>query len=192
MQQATAIVLCGGSSRRFGGTDKTRAPLHGESLLARLVRNLPAELEVVCVGPVRPLPRAVRWTREDPPGGGPLAGIAAALPHVHTPYVLLLAGDLPFAGEAAGLLLAALAAAADRVDGVRALDEDGEEQALLCAYRTERLRAAVPAGARDQGVRRTLAPLTCARIAVPPHAAWDVDTTADLDRAAAHRAYDEG
>lgn len=186
MPQATAIVLCGGQSRRFGGTDKTQAPVHGEPLLARLVRTLPPDWDVVCVGVARPLPRAVRWAREDPPGGGPVAGIAAGLAQVATPYVVLLAGDLPFAGEAAAALVAALAAEPTSVDGVRALDGEGEEQALLAAYRTARLRAAVPAGARDVGVRRTLAGLTCATLAVPAHAAWDVDTAEDLARVADH------
>lgn len=179
----TALVLCGGESRRFGGADKTFAPLRGVPLLALLVGALPTAWDVICVGPERPLPRAVRWTREQPPGGGPVAGIAAGLAEVDTTYVVLLAGDLPFAGQAAPLLVDALAGAPD-LDGVRALDEGGEEQALLAAYRTARLRAAVPAGARDLGVRRTLAGLRCGALAVPAHAAWDVDTAEDLTRAA--------
>lgn len=187
MPEVTAVVLCGGQSRRFGGTDKTRAMLGDESLLARLVRTLPTQWDLVCVGVQRPLPRAVRWTREQPPGGGPVAGIAAGLAEVATPYVVLLAGDLPFAGEAAATLIAALAAAPARLDGVRALDESGEEQALLAAYRTDRLRAVVPQEARDKSVRHTVAGLTCTGIAVPAHAAWDVDTAEDLARMTARQ-----
>lgn len=200
MAQVSAIVLCGGQSRRFGGVDKTRAVLGGSSLLDRLLTGLPTDWPVVCVGPERPLsvlldatldagpkpPRArtVVWAREDPPGGGPVAGIDAGLARVATPYVVLLAGDLPFAAEEAESLVAALRAAPATTDGVRALDEGGQEQPLLAAYRTARLRAAVPVGARDVGVRRTLAALSCATHPVPAHVARDVDTVADLARAA--------
>lgn len=186
MPDVTAILLCGGTSTRFGGGDKTAADLRGIPLLARLVRSLPAGWRVVCVGPERPLPRRVEWVREDPPGGGPLAGVAAGLAVTTTPYVVLLAGDQPFAGEAAGALVTALTCSDAESDGVRARDAQGEEQALLAAYRTDRLRAVVPPDARDLGVRRTLAPLTCTAVDVPAHAAWDVDTAADLTRAADH------
>ncbi|MCO5308337.1 MAG: nucleotidyltransferase family protein [Austwickia sp.] len=200
MADVTAVVLCGGRSRRFGGGDKTQAPLGGADVLARLLASLPTGWDVICVGPARPVPRPVRWVREEPPGGGPVAGIRAGLASMAletreagvvgpaTPYVVLLAGDLPFAGPAAAALVADLRAAPPEVDGVRALDEQGEAQALLAAYRTHRLLAAVPREARDLGVRRTLAGLTCRTRAVPAPAAWDVDTAADLDRAAQHLA----
>lgn len=192
MADVTAIVLCGGQSRRFGGADKTRAVLGGTSLLDRLLDGLPTDWPVVCVGPERPLDpepwrtpaRAVQWTREDPPGGGPVAGIDAGLARVGTPYVVLLAGDLPFGAVGVQPLVAALRAAPAATDGVRALDGAGEEQPLLAAYRTARLREAVPVGARDVGVRRTLRGLRCATQPVPAHAARDVDTVADLARAA--------
>ena len=184
MTEVTAIVLCGGRSRRFGGGDKTRADFGGEPMLARLVRGLPGDWAIVCAGPERPLPRQVAWAREEPPGGGPVAGLAAGLARVHTPYVVLLAGDLPFGAEAAPALVAALRAADPRLDGVRALDAGGEEQALLAAYRTARLAAVVPAGARDVSVRRTLAALACGALDVPARAAQDVDTVDDLRRLA--------
>lgn len=182
----TALVLCGGESSRFAGGDKTRADLGGLPLLTRLVAGLPGDWQVVCVGAPRPVGRAVTWAREEPPGGGPVAGIAAGIAAARSPYVVLVAGDLPFAAAAAPALVAALEAAGPSVDGARALDEGGEPQALLAAYRLAPLTTAVPADARDRGVRRTLASLTCIDVKVPAHACWDVDTEADLQRAAAH------
>src|SRR5699024_2806292 len=114
-----AIVLCGGTSRRMGGTDKTALPLGGATVLDHLLDALPADWPVVCAGVERPTRRKVGWTREDPPGGGPVAGIAAGLDAVaraaagadpatgiavEPVVVVVLAGDQPFAGPAAGEL----------------------------------------------------------------------------------------
>ena len=90
----TAVVLCGGTGRRFGG-DKTRADLGGASVLDRLLAGIPADWPVLCVGERRPTARAVTWLREDPPGGGPVAALAAALPRVDTPVLVALGGDMP-------------------------------------------------------------------------------------------------
>ncbi len=100
----TAIVLCGGRSRRFG-EDKTQAALHGRPVLDWLLDSLPGGWDVICVGHERPTTRAgVRWTREDPAGGGPVAALAAGLALVSAPTVVLLGGDMPFAGAAAARL----------------------------------------------------------------------------------------
>ena len=73
---ATALVLCGGGSRRMG-SDKTTATLGGATVLDHLLDGLPADWPLVVVGPERPTRRAVRWTRESPAGGGPVAAVAA-------------------------------------------------------------------------------------------------------------------
>jgi len=100
----TAIVLCGGRSRRFG-EDKTQAALHGRPVLDWLLDSLPGGWDVICVGHERPTTRAgVRWTREDPAGGGPVAALAAGLALVSAPTVVLLGGDMPFGGAAAARL----------------------------------------------------------------------------------------
>ena len=91
-----ALVLAGGQARRLGGVDKMAIPLGGRDLLDRVLDAVPDADRVVVVGPSRPLPRPVAWRREDPPGGGPVAAIAAGLPATSAPLVAVLAGDLPF------------------------------------------------------------------------------------------------
>ena len=177
----TAVVLCGGTGRRFGG-DKTRADLAGSPVLDHVLVGLPSDWPVVCVGEPRPTGRPVSWCREDPPGGGPVAAIAAALPHVQSPVVVVLGGDMPYAaGPAPGL--AAHLAEGPALDAVLGRDGGGRRQPLLAAYRTEALRTAVPQPAAGTPLMRLRDSLRTLVVALPEGAALDVDTTADLDRA---------
>jgi molybdopterin-guanine dinucleotide biosynthesis protein A len=180
--KVTAVVLCGGESRRFG-TDKTRAELGGSPVLDTLVTSLPPEWAVLCVGPERPVGReGVAWTREDPPGGGPVAGVAAALALVATPVTVLLGGDMPFAGPVAARLAARLGAEAE-ADAVAGVDGSGHVQPLLAAYRTGALRAAVPDQPAGTPLRRLLDGLGLVATRVPERASLDVDTPGDLAEA---------
>lgn len=179
---STAVVLCGGESRRFG-SDKTRADLRGVTVLDALLSSLPSAWVVLCVGPERPTTRAgVRWTREDPPGGGPVAGLAAALAEVATPVTVLLGGDMPYAGPVAVELAAALPDVPD-ADAVAGVDGEGRVQPLLAAYRTAALRAALPEEPAGTPLRRLLDRLRVHGVAVPAHASQDIDTPEDLERA---------
>jgi molybdopterin-guanine dinucleotide biosynthesis protein A len=190
---AVAVILAGGGSRRWGGVDKTAARLAGLPVLAHVIGGLPPGMPAIVVAgvdhPVARLtdPARVRWTREEPPGGGPVAGLAAAaalLPE-GTAAVVLLAGDLPFAGSAVPRLLDRLSGS--DVQAVLGIDAQGRPQPLLAAYRAQALSAALtadgapPAGRSLQGVlrglRRVLLPVTAEE-------AFDLDTPADL--AAAH------
>jgi molybdopterin-guanine dinucleotide biosynthesis protein A len=177
----TAVVLCGGEGRRFG-SDKTRAVLGDATLLDHLLAELPAAWPVFCVGEQRVTARGVTWCREEPPGGGPVAGVAAALPLVDTPLVVLLGGDMPYAGGPARAL-------ADRLRGesaaevVAARDRDGHVQPLLAAYRTDALRAALPSRPAGIPLMRLLDGLRELTVTVPSPASLDVDTPADLDEA---------
>jgi molybdopterin-guanine dinucleotide biosynthesis protein A len=92
------LVLTGGSSRRFG-VDKATLLVDGERLADRALRVLGTVASPVLeVGPAHGTADAVR---EDPPGGGPLAAVAAGwdtLSGASAPLdaVLVLAVDLPF------------------------------------------------------------------------------------------------
>jgi molybdenum cofactor guanylyltransferase len=184
-----AVVLAGGQSRRLGGTDKVALEVGGVPLLDRVLGAVAGAGQVVVVGPRRPTAAPVVWTREEPPGGGPAAGLAAGLRHVDAPAVVVLAGDLPFVDRRA--VDALRTAAADR-DGALLVDDDGHEQVLAGCWSTAALRQAV----HDRGelagssVRAVLAGLDRARVRVhtPGPPPWlDCDTTDDL-RAARERA----
>jgi molybdopterin-guanine dinucleotide biosynthesis protein A len=180
-----AVVLAGGGARRLGGRDKVAELVGGRTLLDRVLVAVPDAARTVVVGPARPTAVPVLWTREAPPGGGPVAALAAGLMQVTAARVVLLAGDLPFVtADVVRQLLAA-------VDGSGALllDDAGREQPLVSAWCTDVLRTALkelpsPAGASLQRLiqGRTVSrlPATAGTGASP----WlDCDTEHDLLRA---------
>ncbi len=193
--RVAVVVLAGGGSRRWDGRDKTAAVLAGRTVLEHAVLGLVSGAGVglgdaVVVAPAgHPAAAALRaatWTREDPAGGGPVAGLAAAVAVLDPDVDVLLlgAGDAPFAGDAARALLDAVAPGPDAAVGV---DPGGREQPLLGAYRVPALRAALPASGGGAGarLRDVVARLRPALVPVGARAALDLDTPADL--AAAER-----
>lgn len=174
----TVVVLAGGTSRRFGA-DKLGARLHGSTVLETVVGSLPEGWPVVVVGPLRECGRLVTWTREEPPGGGPLAGVAAGVLRVHTPVVAVVAGDMPYAGPALVRLVAALRTAPSQVEAAVATDDDGVANPLLAVYRTASVRRALPIPATNRPAKMLLA-VPHIEVAVSGPASRDVDTPADL------------
>jgi molybdenum cofactor guanylyltransferase len=193
---AAVVVLAGGGSTRLG-RDKTRVLVGGVAVLDRLLESL-AEVApgvpVVVVGPERPTSRPVTWCREEPPGGGPVAGIARALnqpmgrPPAPVPddgLLAVLAGDLPFAGPALQPLLAALAAAPAGTDAALGVDEAGDDQLLVAVHRAGALRRAVAAQSAAGAVRSVVGRLSVVRVPLAWPLTLDVDTADDLERARA-------
>lgn len=124
------IVLAGGESRRFG-SDKLVARLDDRTLLEHALDGIPVGTPIAVVGPERPLSRAVVFLREDPPGGGPAAGLMAGLRWAldqHAAMIATLPGDAPAGGRAAMQLVAVLADA-DAGLGRRSPSADGERSA---------------------------------------------------------------
>src|SRR5690606_21490599 len=92
--------------------------------------------------------RRVVRTSETPAFGGPVAGIAAALPLVTARDVVILAGDLAAPGAALRLLAPHIGAA----PGAQLRDPGGRAQPLAAVYRSDALRTglrALPNGGRD-------------------------------------------
>lgn len=193
-----AIVLAGGRARRLGGADKPGLPVAGRPLLHRVLDAVPDAYPRIVVGPPRELPGGVLGTREQPPGGGPVAALAAGLALLDATQrhparrerpatgkvgrVAVLAGDLPFLTPEA--VRALLAAATRDV----ALYTDGERRQLLCAvWRLAPLRRRLaalgdPAGA---ALRQLYAGATVTELTSDdtPPPWYDADTPADLHRA---------
>ncbi|TCC43681.1 molybdenum cofactor guanylyltransferase [Kribbella sindirgiensis] len=173
------VVLAGGGSTRFGGVDKAMLVLDGMSLLDRVLTATAGAASTVVVGPVRTTYREVEWTVEDPPSGGPVAGLAAGLTFGTAPVVVVVSCDLPWITEED---VTALVAGLGERDGFGLRDTDGQEQQLAAAYRRTALAQAIRdvGDPRDKSVRRTLAGLDLAWTD-PTHSGNDVDTWSDLD-----------
>ena len=186
-----AVVLAGGSGRRLGLVDKPALLLGSRSLLdIALAAVSPAR--TVVVGPPRELDRAVLQTREDPPGGGPAAAVAAGVEVVVAhpvtacrgegdDLVAVLAADLPTID--AGSIDLLTAAVVDRsLSGAVLLDPAGRSQYLAGVWRLPDLIERCRSRSSWHGSRLAdlLGPLIGARLPVGRRAAADLDTTADL------------
>lgn len=181
---ADAIVLAGGRASRLGGVDKPRLDVGGATLLdGAISAAVDAGCQrIVVAGPVGDErdPRAV-WVREDPPFGGPAAGLAAALGHVVSPVVYVLAGDLASPAAAIARLAGRVG---DAADGAQLRDPDGRVQPLAAVYRADALRAGVarlPDGGRDASMRGLLDGLDLAFVDAAAEVVRDVDTWEDLE-----------
>ena len=149
--------------------------------------GLPEDVQIIVVGPERPLSRSVQFVREDPPGGGPAAAMVAGLRAALTAEpdrILVLPGDAPHAGRAALLLLEALTAS-DRT-AVVATDRSGFVQPLQLALNRsaaqELVRAAGQDGARGGSARALVNRLDPPALRLPMTVAahFDVDTPDQL------------
>ncbi|MFI2105552.1 molybdenum cofactor guanylyltransferase [Isoptericola sp. NPDC019693] len=201
-----AVVLAGGRATRLGGVPKPTVVLDGVTLLDRALAATRDAARTVVVGPDTALPPGhdVLVAREDPPFGGPVAGIDAGLRALDRAaageapsWVLVLAVDVPRAGDAVPLLRAAVTGpggGADAPADVPAdgayLVRDGHAQWLVGLYRRDALRraldalsgAAGPAGLAGAPVRRLVARLSCVEVADREAMSDDVDTWDDLRR----------
>lgn len=94
----TAIILAGGKSLRFG-RDKAFIPFKGCSLIEFILRQLEsefAELIIVANEIDKFSSLGVPVVPDFIKGAGPLAGIQAGLAASSSPYVFVMACDMPF------------------------------------------------------------------------------------------------
>lgn len=187
-----AIVVGGGGGQRLGGVSKPDLVLGGERLIDRVCAALKGACGAGCVAVVPPavrVPDGVTRTLEDPPGGGPLAGIDAGLSALNLGargLVVVVSVDAPGASEFVPLLLAQpLGEAADgRI--VRGGDPEPFDQYLMGVYRAASLRRAIDeavaayGSVRGVGVRRALRSLALERVDMRAAACRDVDTAEDV------------
>jgi molybdopterin-guanine dinucleotide biosynthesis protein A len=173
------IVLAGGAARRLSGVDKPMLEVGGKPLLRNAIDALGAARPVVVVGPRRPSVPDVVWTREDPPGGGPVAALSAGLGVLARPsLVAVFAGDLVAVRPST---VDRLAAAIGTADGAVLVDSHGRRQWLIGLWRTEKLRGALPSRPANSSLRQMLGGLDVVDVPEEPGESADVDTPADLD-----------
>lgn len=174
-----AVVLAGGTAARLGGADKATLELRGRPLLEHVLAAVPVEAEVVVVGPPTPTSRPVAFTREEPPLGGPVAGLVAGVAALTAPPDLLvaLAVDMPRLDAAT---VDRLVLAARERDGAFLHDHDGRRQ-LAGVLTTSGLRSLPdPATAHGASVRSLLDGLDLAAVPAVADEAADVDSWQDL------------
>lgn len=183
-RHAAAIVLAGGRGRRLGGVDKPALRIGDRTLLGIALAAV-AGAPAIVVGPERDLPTGVRVVREDPPGSGPAAAIAAglaALP-VLTDHdlVVILAADLPAIDAAT---VRHLCAGVGERNGAVLVDAGGRRQWLAGVWRHWPLVDAVRRRTDWSGrsVRELLGPLEPVELTGHEAATADVDTPDDWQR----------
>lgn len=187
---AAIIILAGGTAARLGGISKPDFRVGGERLIDILFDHLAATgfigQRIVVAPGTLDVPPGVRLTLEDPPHGGPLAGIGAgvrALFDINDDDLVALATcDAPVAVR----LLPDLADmyGAGRLDGIVPLNDDGWPQYTHGLYRAGALRRI--AFERDGSVRRAFGGLDLATIVDAHGHCVDVDSPDDVPLLLAH------
>lgn len=180
-----ALILTGGTAARMDGADKASLEVAGVTLLERALAATLTAREVVVVGTEVPASRPVTWTREDPPLGGPAAGILAGLDAFsYLPdLVVVLAVDMPRVNAGTVARLTWAVEADPDMDGAVLVDAAGRQQPLAAVYRATSLDAARPADpGQEHGlpVRRLVGGLRLVEVPVVGEEAWDVDSWEDL------------
>ena len=189
------VVLAGGTGRRLDGASKPDVVARGARLLDHVLAGLEQlreqglPLKRVCVvAPERvALPEGVLRALEDPPMGGPVAGIAAGLTILEqnrptAELTGILTCDAPASWRALPALHRALLGAGRDLEGVCTRDGD-HTQYLLGLYHRRALAAATTPGGtplRDVAVRRVLGSLRVATLALPHGIVRDLDTWTEV------------
>ncbi|MGH1564519.1 molybdenum cofactor guanylyltransferase [Mumia sp. DW29H23] len=176
-----AIVLAGGAARRFG-SDKLGVVVEGVPLLDRTLGAVAEAQRRILVGPPRATRAEATWTREEPPGSGPANAVVAGLRGCAAPYVVLLAGDLPYVSAATVERLLGALTADPAADGALLVDADGRAQHLCSAWRRGALVRAVGGRAdwADASLRSLIAGLETRSVATEGREARDIDRPEDL------------
>jgi molybdenum cofactor guanylyltransferase len=115
IQDITGVVLAGGRARRMGGEDKGLVQVDGEAMVVHALRGLAPQVRSLLINANRNQQRYAALGRCDVVAdgdgdyAGPLAGMASAMGHATTRFILTVPCDSPLlAPELAGRLFAAL------------------------------------------------------------------------------------
>lgn len=182
-----AVILAGGTAVRLGGVSKPDYTVAGRRLIEILLSEFAANAQVGRIVVVAPgsvdVPPGVVLTLEDPPLGGPLAGVAAGVAELSDlpddALVALATCDAPLAPRLLTEMVAALGSDSDGVVPVTA-DDEGWAQYLHGLYTLGALRK-VPRD-RDRSIRSAFRGLSLTQLVDEQDHCIDVDTPADAAR----------
>ena len=127
----SALILAGGKATRLGGVAKHElVPDDGDgrSIFERPTSVLAPRVQEILVATSADIP-GYRCVRDVLPDVGPLAGIAAGLCEMLTPWLLVVAGDMPHVSGAVVDLILGAATDLDQAVGVQI---GGLPEPLLC------------------------------------------------------------
>jgi molybdopterin-guanine dinucleotide biosynthesis protein A len=176
----SAVVLAGGTAARLDGADKAAVEREGRTLLAWALDAVADATEVVVVGDPVPTERPVRFVREQPAYGGPVAARLTGRDALGTSgeQLVVLACDMPYV---TAQTVARLRGAATGRDGAVLVGPDGRRQ-LALVLDVARLDAVRPPHEEQDGLalHRLLAPLELAEVPAEGREHRDVDTWADV------------
>ena len=150
----TAVILAGGEARRMAGNDKGLIVLNDKPMIAHILTKLEPQVYQIIINANRNLDDYGQYgypvISDDLTGFcGPLAGVAAALAHCKTDYLLSLPCDSPFIPNDLANRLA-IPFADSSVD--IAVAHNGERmQPVFCLFKTklkDSLQAYLDAGER--------------------------------------------
>lgn len=192
------VILTGGFGSRLGGADKAGLRLGGVTLLERALA-ICADSPVVIAGPDpfadRPItarPTTLLTVAEDPPHGGPAAGLAAGVAAVGDVLRAVgreTDGDVllgVWAVDQAGVVMDTwrrLSAARNTAGGGAVLSRDGRRQYGIGVYPLADLARACATRPSWHGasLRGLLDPLIAAEVPASTTEARDIDTLDDLE-----------
>ena len=169
------IVLAGGRSTRMGA-DKAQVKVNGTRLVDAVCSLIPDGVPRIVVSPQ---PLGVPTVSEDPPFGGPVAGIAAGLSRIDAPFVAVVSVDAPRSPELTPVLARPVHGGAD-VAVVEAAD--GYLQPLCAVWNRASLMAALDTvGTRDIPAKRLFDAVKSVVRVQGTGAERDYDTREELD-----------
>lgn len=145
----TGLILAGGAGRRVDGRDKGLIVWHDRPMVAHVADRLRPQVDRLLISCNRNFAQyaaiaseTIADTRRD--YQGPLAGIEAAIEHIHTDYFVISACDTPtIPGDLVQRLLQPMLA----TDGKRidiCFAHDGERGQYLCAALRSACLATLP------------------------------------------------
>ncbi|MEX0821297.1 MAG: molybdenum cofactor guanylyltransferase [Rhodothermales bacterium] len=178
----TGLVLAGGQSRRFG-RDKSTYVVEGRRMIDRVVSAVrPLVLDVmISVAEKGQAPEGLtgRVVTDAVPGLGPLGGIRSGLSETHTPWLLVVACDMPYVTTDA---LGGLIKACDPgLHAVVATDDDGRRHPLCaCFHRSVLRRIDEQVAASELSLHGLLDRLAVREVRLPSEVLRNVNRPRDL------------